>query len=194
MVTTAVKQYFQFMMLLSRFFGAWQPLVPIHFHYMKESSGNILQNVSFHVPRKEIKTKFCNDMWKWRNFVWTIPLTSISPESLSSKSNSTCKNVVCLINCASFESPFHCSVCLSSFAEMFLNIPRLKQAVLTKYTADPNSWQSISMLQKDCLFMKGQSGKRRSSPANILMFQTSSDWPQVSFRSMFFWLKQMRCG
>lgn len=49
MVTTAVKQYFHIMMFLSCFFGAWQPLVPIHFNYMEESSGNILQNVSFHV-------------------------------------------------------------------------------------------------------------------------------------------------
>jgi len=46
---------------------------------------------------------------------------------------------------------------------MFLSIPQLKQAVLTKW-ADPNSWQSRSMLRKDCLFMKGRGGVKEEQP------------------------------
>ncbi len=64
---------------------------------------------------------------------------------------------------------------------MFLSIPRLKQAVLTKYTADPNSWQIKLMLRKDCLFMKGQGGVKEEQPANMVILRPL----QTNFRSVF---------
>ncbi len=75
MVTTAVKQYFQFKMFLSYFIWSLTAPVPIHFHYSIWKIAVVTPFKTFPFVFLRIKTKFCNNMWLskyWQNFQFCV--------------------------------------------------------------------------------------------------------------------------